>query len=135
MFLTIVPDLSSAALLKIIEEHATDGSIIVANCWKGYNPLSKLGLYFHETVNHSECFKNPDSGFHTNHIEGTWSGIKIGLSSRQRIKEVITENLVMLIWRRKNVGTLWKFFFDAIPGGYITSIDSEMLIINFGISF
>ena len=30
----------------------------------------------HMTVGHSKTFKNPESGAHTNHIEGTWHDLK-----------------------------------------------------------
>ncbi|CAG8741644.1 10681_t:CDS:1, partial [Acaulospora colombiana] len=38
--------------------------------------LEELGVT-HMTVNHNECFVDPEMGAHTNTIEGTWGGVKL----------------------------------------------------------
>ena len=57
-------------------------------------------------------------GSHTNHIEGTWNGIKINLRARNRTKGNIEHLLFELIWRRKNKADFWGAFvlmpFDSI---------------------
>ncbi|KAF8788015.1 hypothetical protein HNY73_009555 [Argiope bruennichi] len=45
------------------------------NCWKSYDCLSNEG-FVHLKVNHSVNFKDPDTGAHTNTIEGTWGAVK-----------------------------------------------------------
>ncbi|GFT23073.1 uncharacterized protein TNCV_1858261 [Trichonephila clavipes] len=60
------------------DEWVVPGSVIISDCWKAYNCLSHEG-YQHLRVNHSLTFKDPETGAHTNSIEGTWSAIKRSL--------------------------------------------------------
>ncbi|KAG1127369.1 hypothetical protein G6F38_013689 [Rhizopus arrhizus] len=62
------------------------GSHVMVDCWKGYkgidsDPSRNLIV---ETVNHSKTFRDPKTGACTNTIEGTWNGIKRGVTSRHR---------------------------------------------------
>ena len=68
----------------------------------------------HRTVNHSENFIDPETGAHTNTIEGLWNGIKIGISPRNRNKNTITNHLLEFIWRKKNHDDLWAGFLNAL---------------------
>jgi hypothetical protein len=45
---------------------------------------------------------------------GTWNGIKINISSRDRTKEIMPWKLVEFIWRRKNKNNEWNNFVDAL---------------------
>ena len=80
-----------------------------SSCWRlsHYYRLEKLQFSSFDweciftSIDHSEGFKNADSDYHTNHMESTWNGIKLRLSSRERIKELITGNLIAFIWRGK----------------------------------
>ncbi|GFV43747.1 DDE_Tnp_IS1595 domain-containing protein [Trichonephila clavipes] len=62
-------------LICVIKEWVLPGSTIVSDCWKAYKCLSDEG-FKHLEVNHNVCFIDPDTGSHTNSIEGTWSAIK-----------------------------------------------------------
>lgn len=62
----------------------------------------------HETVNHSENFLDPETGVHTNTIEGLWNGIKLQIAPRNRNKELIENHLLEYIWRKHNKGNLWE---------------------------
>ncbi len=81
----------------------------------------------HSTVNHSECFVDPNSGAHTNTIEGTWSGMKVKVPRRHRTEEMITPHLLEFVWRRKYQDNLWERFLDAIKNVYI-NIDNEKTV-------
>ena len=78
-FFEIVERRDKPTLLSIIKKRILPGSVIMSDCWKAYDCLSKEG-YTHMTVNHSENFKDPETGAHTNSIEGTWQKIKHGVS-------------------------------------------------------
>ena len=68
----------------------------------------------HHTVNHSICFKDPETGVHTNNVEGMWNGIKINLKPRNRVQEGIDDHLFEYIWRKRNGDRLWEAFIQAL---------------------
>src|SRR5271154_463914 len=114
VFLVAVPDRSQATLEDVISRHVYPGSIVLTDLWRGYSGLSENFDYEHRTVNHSVNFIDPDTLTHTNTIEGTWAGIKIGLPRRNRILDGIDCHLFEFIWRRRNRNNLWKGFLDAL---------------------
>ncbi|GFY08770.1 mitotic-spindle organizing protein 2A [Trichonephila clavipes] len=86
--------------LCVIKEWVLPGSTIVSDCWKAYKCLSDEG-FKHLEVNHSVCFKDPDTGAHTNSIEGTWSAIKRFLCNHTSHAEGMFDHyLAEYLWRR-----------------------------------
>ena len=81
------------------------------NFWKIENELENMTHY---TVNHSKEFKNQETGMHTNHIEGTWNGIKINISPRNRTKKDINEHLWFFLWFRKHGNGNWDAMIDTM---------------------
>ena len=76
-FFFVVEDRSADTLIPIIRNHIRPNTHIVSDCWAAYSQIENQGLgYKHSTVNHSENFKDPVSGEHTNNIECTWHCIK-----------------------------------------------------------
>jgi hypothetical protein len=65
-------------------------------------------------VNHSQHFVNPEDGTHTNSIEGTWNGIKLKVSPRNRTREDMEVHLLEFIWRRRHAADLWNYFIDVL---------------------
>lgn len=114
VFLVPVEDRSRVTLERIIRSHVAPGSIINTDLWKGYGFLDKDESYEHGTVNHSKNFKNPETGVHTNTIEGTWSGLKQCIEKRYRTKIGVDHHLIEFIWRRKHHDNLWEAFLMAI---------------------
>ncbi|EIE77529.1 hypothetical protein RO3G_02233 [Rhizopus delemar RA 99-880] len=85
-------------------------SLVMVDCWKGHkgidsDPSRNLVV---QTVNHSKAFRDPKTGACTNTIEGTWNGIKRGVTSRHRTASMMPWKLVEFIWRRKHAGNHWK---------------------------
>jgi transposase-like protein len=119
VFLLPVEEHSAATLHAAIVEHVRPGSIIHTDMWKGYDGLNELGQSFeHRTVNHSENYKDPETGVHTNGIEGTWNGLKMLIKPRNRVKEGIERHLTEFIWRRQNQNRLWEAFIEALASVY-----------------
>jgi transposase-like protein len=66
------------SLVGIIKDRVHAGSIVVTDCWKGYQGLTEQG-WLHLTVNHSVNFVDPHTGAHTQNIEALWSKLKSSL--------------------------------------------------------
>jgi transposase-like protein len=114
MFAVSVPNRKDETLLSIITENILPGSIIYSDCWAGYNEIKERLPMAHWTVNHSKNFKDPDTGVHTNTIEGTWHGLKIKISNRNRTANGINKHLFEAIWRRNNSSNLWAAFISCL---------------------
>lgn len=114
VFLRVVDNRNAETLTNVIKDCVHPDSIIITDLWKAYSSLgSKLG-FAHLTVNHSVTFKDPETGAHTNSIEGTWNGLKMFIGARNRVKNGMDEFLFEFIWRRKNTGYLWDDFIGAM---------------------
>ena len=57
--------------------------------------------------NHSIEYVTTD-GVHTNHIEGSWAGIKQKIPVRARVAGDIGDYLMEFVWRRRNQSDLWN---------------------------
>jgi transposase-like protein len=116
-FFEVVKDRTASTLLEVIQRKVLPGSVIYSDCWKGYSCLESHG-YVHYTVNHSENFKDPVTGVHTNSIEGTWQKIKRGLTfPRFGVKaQHLGSYLGEFQWRcfHSSATDLWQAFLDSI---------------------
>ena len=70
-----VPNRVRATLLNVIQRHIRPGTSIYSDEFTPYRTLHQLG-YIHLAVNHSKNFVDPNTGVHTNTIEGIWSVVK-----------------------------------------------------------
>ncbi|KAF0746580.1 DDE Tnp IS1595 domain-containing protein [Aphis craccivora] len=84
-FLVPVERRDKNTLLELIKQWILPGTLIISDCWKSYDCLKDEG-YEHLTVNHSIEFKNPDTGAHTNNVEGMWRHAKGSISQYSRKK-------------------------------------------------
>ncbi|GFU72601.1 mitotic-spindle organizing protein 2A [Trichonephila clavipes] len=99
-FFRVVERRTKEELLCVIKEWVLPGSTIVSDCWKAYKCLPDEG-FKHLEVNHSVCFKDPDTGAHTNSVEGTWSAIKRFLRNHTSHAEGMFDHyLTEYLWRR-----------------------------------
>ncbi|XP_039297793.1 uncharacterized protein LOC120354530 [Nilaparvata lugens] len=105
-FLVPVEDRSAQTLLPIIQQHVRAGSTIISDEWRAYRGIQGLPeQYNQETVNHSLHFVNPQTGAHTQGIEGTWRLAK----HRNKIQcgtncNMLEPYLAEFMWRRKFAG-------------------------------
>jgi transposase-like protein len=113
MFVQVVEDRSAETLLRVISEHVLPGSIVYTDLWKGYSGIEYILGLEHLTVNHSKTYKDPETGCHTNTIEGTWNGIKMRIPVRNRTFDDITDHLLEFVWRRKHQADLWSGLLEA----------------------
>ena len=102
-FLAVCPQntRSEAVLLPIIQRYVAPGTLIITDKWKAYVNLGRHG-YIHEDVNHSQNFVDPESGAHTNSIEGTWTHVKNRVL--RRTESSLDADLTLYMWlRQKNL--------------------------------
>ena len=85
-------------MLPLIQKHIAPGTTIHSDCWKAYGSLEELG-YKHYTVNHSEHYKDPETGVHTNNIESNWRPLKRALQGSS--KNTLADHLCEYLWRRE----------------------------------
>ena len=73
---------SRISLLPIINNHCNPGTIFCSDGWKAYNKLADnldLDDVLHYSVNHSKNYVDPETGAHTQTIEGFWRQFKAWL--------------------------------------------------------
>ena len=100
-FFEVVENRSQEILESLIIKYVRKGSVIYSDSWKGYNTDRLVGLgYTHGTVNHSQHFKDPVSGVHTNTIESTWHHLK-HFKHHRHSKELRASYFAEFIFRRK----------------------------------
>lgn len=117
-FFRVVENRGKDVLLAIIKEFVLPGTTIISDCWKSYDCLEDEG-YHHLTVNHSLEFKHPETGAHTNTIEGTWSAIKRSLPTRTCPgEEQFNSYLYEYVWRKSCGGDQMAEFIKAIKKVY-----------------
>jgi len=115
-FLVKVPNRNRTALYNLIHTHILPGSLIRSDKFSSYFTIEQIEGHFyeHEMVNHSETHVDPDTGCHTNTIEGTWNGVKVGVPVRKRTWKHVQNCLHEFTWRRQNAGRLWEAMIDAL---------------------
>lgn len=75
-FAEVVQDRSADTIAMVLGRHIAEGSILHTDCWRAYGTVASICGLEHCTVNHSEGFKNSETGVHTNHVEGTNFALK-----------------------------------------------------------
>ena len=114
LFLVEVSERKAVTMLNVIKKYVQASCIVHTDLFKSYNNLERDLKVQQITGNHSECYVNPDTGVHTNNIEGTWNGIKMSINVRNRISGTIISHLLEYEWRRANSKHIWRAFLNRI---------------------
>ncbi|KAM7284651.1 hypothetical protein ISCGN_001745 [Ixodes scapularis] len=101
-FLVPVETRDAKTLLGLIAKWVRPGTRIITDCWAGYRKLADDARFTHLTVNHKLHFVDPNTGAHTNTVEGTWAHFKNSLPSGRRESHHFSGHLAkFMFWRRK----------------------------------
>jgi transposase-like protein len=95
---------TTAILCNIIERNVEVGSVIVTDRWPAYHFLFTDVNYWHEVVNHSLHFVDPETGVNTQMIERLWLEVK-EMKHRRRgfYTDRLDELLAEFTWRRNEL--------------------------------
>ena len=104
-FLAICPNnkRDAGTLIPIIQQYVEQGTTIITDKWKAYLNLSNCG-YIHLDVNHSRNFVDPETGAHTNTIEGTWPHAKRAARLRhggRRSEASLQLDITQFMWMKQ----------------------------------
>ena len=119
-FAVVVKTRDEATIKQVLAEHVLPGSVILTDMWRAYKGAAKSLKLDHGTVNHSKHFKDPETGVHTSHIEGTWHGMKIAIPEKNRKRGILENHISEFIWRRENQDRLWLAFLDTLRNTLVT---------------
>lgn len=110
IFCIELPDRTAKTLKRIMNLFIMPGSIIYTDGWAAYNSVCMDLGFEHHVVNHSQFFKDPIYGTHTNTVEGCNNALKICIKPQHRIIKNINEHLFYFLWRRQNKNNIWEAF-------------------------
>lgn len=114
IFAKVVVNRTRETLFEVLAHHVLPGSIIMSDCWSSYDAIQETFGLTHLSVNHSQYFRDPVTGAHTNTIEGMWRGLKLAIPSRERNLGRVENHISEFIWRRQNYGNLWQAFLNCL---------------------
>lgn len=112
IIITRVPNRTAATLIPIIQHFILPGSTIFSDEWSAYSSLGTLG-YQHRTVNHSQHFKDPETGCCTNAIEGLWHQFRQFIPTNG-IRERKVDQLIGSFLGHKNLQLQFKQFLHIV---------------------
>lgn len=99
-FMVPVEKRDVATLLPIIKDWILPGTTIISDFWRSYDCLQNEG-FGHLKVNHSLNFKDPETGAHTNSIEGSWAHAKRSIPAGGRRKSFMAGYLAKFMFVRR----------------------------------
>ena len=103
IILVVVDDRKKEPLENKLKAYIKEDSVVYTDGWRAYNNLS-AHFEDHGVVNHSENFKDPVTGVHTNTIEGSWAGVKLHVPFRGRTKDKVSLYLVRYMLIKNDTG-------------------------------
>ena len=117
--LSIVQRRTKEDLQPLIQEHIRAGSVIHSDDWRAYRGIDQLG-FTHRVVIHAHNFVDPNTGVHTNQIEGFWAHAKKTFKQMHGVpNEHIGAHLdeVMFRWNEKDTD-VFNFLLQHIAEYY-----------------
>jgi hypothetical protein len=87
-------------LVAIIKQFILPGATIISDCWKSYINLAGHG-HIHLTVNHYMNSKDPETGAHTNTIEGLWNQLRRSKPKFGTTRELYSSYFTESMYRRR----------------------------------
>lgn len=114
IFCVELPDRSAETLKTLFEIYVIPGSIVYTDGWAAYRTVCLELGFEHHVVNHSENFKDPEHGTHTNTVEGCNNALKILIKPQNRVKKNINDHLYYFIWRRQNSKNIYNSFLKVL---------------------
>ena len=112
-FAVVVESRDKDTLWEVISTHVAEGSVIYTDCWAAYNILDEMEVE-HGTVNHSLHYKDPETGVHTNTIEGLWNGIKMQIPPRRYGRNDLQHCIFEVMWRKQHKDDLWTALLELL---------------------
>ncbi|KAI4293347.1 hypothetical protein PAPHI01_2621 [Pancytospora philotis] len=86
-------------LLGILSRFVHPESRMRSDRWRGYIGAAEL-FAARETMNYSLHFKDPETGVHTNTIEGNWAAVKAQTPVRSRTRSLVWLYLLRYMLKR-----------------------------------
>ena len=127
-FLVPVERRNAETLLPLIARFIKQGSTVISDGWAAYGGIDRIRMlqtnetaYSHFVVNHSENFVDPETGAHTQTIEGTWAQFKSRhKEERGTARNLFVSYLYQFMWRKRFAGRdalyhLWSQIAQAYP--------------------
>ena len=112
----VCEDRSRDTLEAMISGMVAPGAEIWSDSWRGYARLDNAG-FAHSVVNHSVNYRDPETGVHTNRIEGNWGAVKNFLRQMHCKCRAKTELYVHEYCFRRNLGTsfgdCWRLIIET----------------------
>ena len=106
-----VPNRKRLTLLPIIQEYVLPGTTIISDEFTPYHILNDVG-YDHLRVYHSENFVDPDTGAHTNTIEGGWG---MNGTSNNSLPSYLDEFMWFKLYNGDSMMNILSHISDAYP--------------------
>ena len=118
VFAYVVPRRDAHTLLPLVKRFILPGSHIISDSWSAYKNIKsamKEQGYSHDMVNHSKNYKDPETGAHTNTIEGAWRvNYKSQIHGRSYSQTLLPRQLYHKMWTRKYQHNSWNAFWRAL---------------------
>jgi hypothetical protein len=114
-YATLIVDRSSTTLLSIIETIIIPGSIIYSDKWKAYAILRSSDVYKYGSVCHKYRFVDPQTGFHTQHVESYNNRLKMEIKSMKGLTlDQRSKFLLQFMFRERHKDNLFVAFIKLL---------------------
>ena len=101
-------------LWGIVEAKIRPGAKIISDGFSTCKNLQNWNDHTHFTVEHDKHFKDPETGVHTNVIEGHWAVLKGHIDNRSCNDDMMHDCLCEEMWRSRHKGRIWDALLEVI---------------------